>query len=71
MKKRFLPVLMALSMILPTFAAFAEEVTPKTTANQSSPAIFAETAILMDAASGEILYEKMPIRKCTLPVSQN
>ena len=58
MKKRFLPVLMALSMILPTFAAFAEEVTPKTTANQSSPAIVAETAILMDAASGEILYEK-------------
>ena len=58
MKKRFLPVLMALSMILPTFAAFAEEVTPETTANQSSPAIVAETAILMDAASGEILYEK-------------
>lgn len=58
MKKRFLPVLMALSMILPTFSAFAEEVTPETTANQSSPAIVAETAILMDAASGEILYEK-------------
>lgn len=58
MKKRFLPVLMALSIILPTFSIFAEEVTPETTANQSSPAIVAETAILMDAASGEILYEK-------------
>ena len=58
MKKRFLPFLMALSMILPAFSAFAEEVTPETDTNQTAPAIVAETAILMDAASGEILYEK-------------
>ena len=58
MKKRFLPILMALSMILPTFSAFAEEVTPETETNQTTPAVIAETAILMDAASGEILFDK-------------
>ena len=58
MKKRFLPFLMALSIILPTFSAFAEEVTPETETNQTTPAVIAETAILMDAASGEILFDK-------------
>lgn len=58
MKKRFLPFLMALSLILPTFSAFAEEVTPETETNQTTPAVIAETAILMDAASGEVLFEK-------------
>ena len=58
MKKRFLPFLMALSIILPTFSAFAEELTPKTETNQTTPAVIAETAILMDAASGEVLFEK-------------
>ena len=58
MKKRFLPFLMALSIILPTFSAFAEEVTPETETNQTTPAVIAETAILMDAASGEVLFEK-------------
>ena len=58
MKKRFLPVLMALSILFPTFSAFAEEVTPETDTNQTAPAVVAETAVLMDAASGEILYNK-------------
>ena len=58
MKKRFLPFLMALSIILPTFSAFAEEVTPETETNPTTPAVIAETAILMDAASGEVLFEK-------------
>ena len=58
MKKRFLPFLMALSIILPTFSAFAEELTPETETNQTTPAVIAETAILMDAASGEILFDK-------------
>ena len=43
MKKRFLPFLMALSIILPTFSAFAEEVTPETETNQTTPAVIAET----------------------------
>jgi len=54
MKKRFLPFLMALSLIIPTFSAFADEV-PN---NTDSPSLLAETAILMDAESGEILYNK-------------
>lgn len=58
MKKRFLPFLMALSIILPTFSAFAEELPPETETNQTTPAVIAETAILMDAASGEILFDK-------------
>ena len=58
MKKRFLPFLMALSLIFPTFSAFAEEVAPAIDTNQTALSITAETAILMDAASGEILYNK-------------
>lgn len=69
MKKRFLPFLMALSLIFPSFSAFAEGTetapeaknTPKTqTSETQTPdlSLAAETAILMDAASGEVLYEK-------------
>ncbi|MBO5330206.1 MAG: D-alanyl-D-alanine carboxypeptidase [Anaerotignum sp.] len=59
MKKRFLPFLMALSLIFPTFSAFGEETVPDhTTTSASSPSVTAETAVLMDAASGEILYDK-------------
>lgn len=54
MKKSILPILMALSLIFPTFSAFAEEVTSET----QPLTLTAETAVLMDAASGEILYEK-------------
>lgn len=53
MKKIFLSLLLTISFIIPSFSAFAEEVP---TAN--APSLMAETAILMDAASGEILYEK-------------
>lgn len=64
MKKRFLPFLMALSLIFPSFSAFAEEVetvpeeniTAETQASDLTLA--AGTAVLMDAASGEVLYAK-------------
>lgn len=64
MKKRFLPFLMALSLIFPSFSAFAEEaetvpeenITAET--QTSDLALAAETAVLMDAASGEVLYAK-------------
>ena len=58
MKKRLLPFLMAISFLFPTFSAFADEVNTKNTQSASAPAVIAETAILMDAASGEILYNK-------------
>lgn len=57
MKKRILSLLMALSIISPAVSAFAEEI-PTGSANQNPPSVTAETAILMDAASGEILYNK-------------
>ena len=64
MKKRFLPFLMALSLIFPSSSAFAEEaetvpeenITAET--QTSDLALAAETAVLMDAASGEVLYAK-------------
>lgn len=56
MKKRFLPLLMAFSMIFPAFSVLAEEV--GTTSSPSAPSVAAETAILMDAESGEVLYNK-------------
>lgn len=64
MKKRFLPLLMALTLIFPSFSVFAEEVSSETNeisqenAQTSDLTLAAETAVLMDAASGEILYEK-------------
>ena len=64
MKKRFLPFLMALSLIFPFFSAFAEEaeIAPEeniTAETQTSDlTLAAETAVLMDAASGEVLYAK-------------
>lgn len=64
MKKKFLPFLMALSLIFPSFSAFAEEAetAPEeniTTETQTSDlTLAAETAVLMDAASGEVLYAK-------------
>ncbi|MGN0135807.1 serine hydrolase [Anaerotignum sp.] len=64
MKKRFLPFLMALSLIFPTSSVFAEEAENASTSNPASETqtsalnLAAETAVLMDAASGEILYEK-------------
>lgn len=68
MKKRFLPFLMALTLIFPAFSAFAEEAPADTTevsteadpsADPSAePEISAETAVLIDAASGEVLFDK-------------
>lgn len=64
MKKRFLPFLMALSLIFPSFSAFAEEAETVTEENitaetqTSDLTLAAETAVLMDAASGEVLYAK-------------
>lgn len=62
MKKRFLPFLMALSLLLPSFSVFAEEAAAVPEADPqpqtSDLTLAAETAVLMDAASGEILYEK-------------
>ena len=62
MKKRILPLLMALSIICPAFSAFADEV-PASGGTQTPPSVTAETAILMDAASGEILYNKKADQK--------
>lgn len=53
MKKIFLSFLLTLSFLLPAFSAFAEE-----PAETAEPVLQAETAILIDAASGRILYEK-------------
>lgn len=64
MKKRLLPFLMVLSLVFPSFSALAEEAetVPEeniTTETQTSDlTLAAETAVLMDAASGEVLYEK-------------
>lgn len=64
MKKRLLPFLMVLSLVFPSFSALAEEAetAPEeniTTETQTSDlTLAAETAVLMDAASGEVLYEK-------------
>lgn len=57
MKKRLLPLLMAFSLIFPVFSAFGEETSLENTTT-STPSITAETAVLMDATSGEILYDK-------------
>ena len=56
MKKRILPLLMAFTLIFPTFSVFADEVSSQNTT--SSPSVTAETAVLIDAASGEVLYDK-------------
>ena len=56
MKKRILPLLMAFTLIFPTFSVFSDEVSPQNTT--SSPSVTAETAVLIDAASGEVLYDK-------------
>ena len=58
MKKRILPFLMAFALILPSFSAFAEEAAPETNTTQTELTLAAETAVLMDASSGEILYNK-------------
>ena len=56
MKKRILPLLMAFTLIFPTFSVFADEVSSQNTT--TSPSVTAETAVLIDAASGEVLYDK-------------
>ena len=75
--KRFLPFLLAFTIALPSFSAFAEEANTQTNetltdeneattdkaatdeTNADDPlSLAAETAVLMDAASGEILYDK-------------
>lgn len=56
MKKRLLPFLLALSFLFPAFSVYGEEAAPTTAS--STPSVTAETAILMDAASGEVLYDK-------------
>ena len=62
MKKRILPLLMALSMIFPAFSVFADEV-PTQSNPSSAPSVTAETAVLMDAASGQVLYDKNADKK--------
>lgn len=72
MKKRltrFLPFLLAFTIALPSYSVFAEEEnqtkepqTNETQANEVTAndtlSLAAETAVLIDAASGEILYDK-------------
>ena len=72
MKKRltrFLPFLLAFTIALPSYSVFAEEENqtkePQTNETQANEAtandtlsLAAETAVLIDAASGEILYDK-------------
>ena len=59
MKKRLLPLMMAFSLIFPMFSAFADEIQT----NSSAPSVLAETAVLIDADSGEILYNKNADKK--------
>ena len=69
---RFLPFLLAFTIALPSYSVFAEEENQaketqtnetnetqadETTANDTL-SLAAETAVLIDAASGEILYDK-------------
>ena len=65
--KRFLPFLLAFTIALPSFSAFAEESNTEAQTNETKTEetnadnalnLTAETAVLMDAASGEILYDK-------------
>lgn len=61
MKQSFLIFILSLSFTLPCFSAFAEPLEDEnaTTAESNiTPEINGEAAILMDAATGEILYEK-------------
>ena len=69
MKKRFLPLLLALTIALPSLTAFAEEALQaevqqaqlqesKETDTEDVLHLSAETAVLIDAASGEILFDK-------------
>lgn len=66
MKKQFLPLLLICTILLPSFSVFAEENTQTDTTEiqtedetaSTPPVLSAETAVLMDAASGEILYAK-------------
>lgn len=60
MKNRFLPFLMAVSLLFSPFSVFAEEPStePDPASQTEEPTLAAETAVLMDAASGEILYQK-------------
>lgn len=79
MKKRFLPLLLALIIALPSLSAFAEEpLQTETNETQTfgtadsdtedsdiedSLKLSAETSVLMDAASGEVLYDKNADKK--------
>ncbi len=61
MKQSFLIFILSLSFMLPGFSAFAEPLEDENTTTAESniaPEINGEGAILMDAATGEILYEK-------------
>ncbi len=57
MKKSLLPLLLAFTLIFPSFSASAEEI-PAENNTSTAPSVMAETAILMDAESGEILFDK-------------
>lgn len=63
MKKRLLPFLMALSIICPVFSAFAEESTSVTEPTGTQPSITSETAVLIDAESGQVLFDKKAEQK--------
>lgn len=74
MKKRILPLLLAFTLFLPCFSVFAEEAQPEAatqketeqkaddTASETdeteSLTLHAETAVLMDAQSGDVLFDK-------------
>lgn len=62
MKQTILVFLLSFIFIMPCFPAFAEplqgEESNNTVENNTPPEICAEAAILMDATTGEILYEK-------------
>lgn len=64
MKQSFLIFILSLSLTVPCFSAFGETIqgdsptNPVTTETIKAPELNAEAAILMDATTGEILYEK-------------
>lgn len=64
MKQSFLIFILSLSLTVPCFSAFGEtlqgdnETNPVTIETMKAPELNAEAAILMDATTGEILFEK-------------
>lgn len=58
MKKYSFLLIFVITCVFPTFSVPAESVSPPESGGTAPPEISAEAAVLMDAATGDILYEK-------------